>query len=173
MVAGEVVAGEQARHVVPAGGQDEDHAGSVVPITKPLLAILEMRKHGPDETELGSDAYVFGNAVGEARKDFKNCWSRVLKLSKIAGLHFHDLRREAASRMLESGAQLHEISVWLGHDDLNTTATYLRITQNELDPGCGSDGAASRGTRTKTKTGQRCRPPTPSAPSGAASYTIN
>jgi hypothetical protein len=102
-------------------------------ITKPLLAILEMRKHTPDGTEHGPEAYVFGNAVGEPRKDFSNCWGRVCEMAKITDLHFHDLRREAASRWLESGViPLHEISEWLGHDDLNTTAIYVRTKRVSL-----------------------------------------
>jgi integrase len=144
-----------------------------VPITKSLLAILEMRKHGPDGEELGADAYVFGNAVGEARKDFKNCWSRVLKLSKIMGLHFHDLRREAASRMLESGAQLHEISAWLGHDDLNTTATYLRITQTSLIQVADRMEQRHAEQEREQKQTKRRRPPTSTPPTGGTSYTIN
>src|SRR5262245_3861381 len=54
-----------------------------VPITKPLLAVLEMRKHGPDGTEHGPGAYVFGNSVGEVRKDIKTQWHRVLEAAKI------------------------------------------------------------------------------------------
>jgi integrase len=148
-----------------------------IPITKPLLTILEMRKHAPDGTEHKPDCYVFGNAVGEARKDFKNCWSRVLKLSKVKDFHFHDLRREAASRWLESGVvPLHEISAWLGHADIQTTSIYLRITQTSLLH------AADRlerfrdeqeDARKKSKPSRRRRTPTPPPPDSGVRYTIN
>ena len=49
-----------------------------VPITKPLLAILEMRKHGPDGKEHEPDDYVFGNSVG---------------LASFAGAVIHPTRR--------------------------------------------------------------------------------
>jgi len=72
-----------------------------IPITSRLLKVLEVRQHGPNGREYKADAYVFGNEVGEPRKDFSNIWGRVCDLAKITDLHFHDLRREAASRWLE------------------------------------------------------------------------
>jgi integrase len=50
-------------------------------------------------------------------------------------LHFHDLRREAASRWHEGGFQLHEVRDLLGHANVSQTDTYL--------------GAKSAGLRTK------------------------
>ena len=41
------------------------------------------------------------------------------------GLHFHDLRREAASRFYESGATLAEVRDLLGHPNIAQTSTYL------------------------------------------------
>ena len=75
-----------------------------------------------------------------------------LKAANIAGLRFHDLRRTAASRWLESGVvPLHEISAWLGHTDIKTTSIYLR----------------------KAKRQSRRRPPTSAPTSGGASYSVN
>lgn len=51
-------------------------------------------------------------------------------------LHFHDLRREAGSRWLDSGlVPLTTIKAWLGHANLSQTSTYLEsqtIGQNEV-----------------------------------------
>jgi integrase len=42
------------------------------------------------------------------------------------GLHFHDLRREFASRLLETpGVSLHDVSDWIGHTSVVTTSRYL------------------------------------------------
>jgi integrase len=142
-----------------------------VPMTKPMLAVLEMRKHAPDGTEHGPDAYVFGNAVGEPRKQFpKTQWGRVCTAAKIEGLHFHDLRREFASRLLESGVvPLHEISAWLGHADIQTTSIYLRITSASL---MQAVERLERVSATKPKKAKPRRPPTP-RPHGGASVTVN
>ena len=56
-------------------------------------------------------------------------------LKKI-NLHFHDLRREAASRWLDSGViPLSTIQMWLGHANISQTSTYLQsqlVGQNDL-----------------------------------------
>jgi len=43
-------------------------------------------------------------------------------------LNFHDLRHEAGSRKLESGWQLHDVALWLGHTKITTTSTYLNAS---------------------------------------------
>jgi integrase len=48
------------------------------------------------------------------------------------GLHFHDLRREFASRLLESSADLHDVQMFLGHADITTTSKYLQSTPVRL-----------------------------------------
>jgi integrase len=45
---------------------------------------------------------------------------------------FHDLRREFASRLLESGASDHEVRDWLGHANITTTSRYLSTTRVRL-----------------------------------------
>lgn len=49
-------------------------------------------------------------------------------------LHWHDLRREGASRWLDSGVvSLEQIRLWLGHATLTQTATYLRASLSDGD----------------------------------------
>jgi len=47
-------------------------------------------------------------------------------------LHFHDLRHEAGSRLLEAGWPLHEVQQMLGHANIQQTSTYLNATLNGL-----------------------------------------
>ena len=52
----------------------------------------------------------------------KSVGARYTKAKKklgIADLRFHDLRREAASRLFEAGYQIHEVAQVTGHKDLN------------------------------------------------------
>ena len=44
-------------------------------------------------------------------------------------LHFHDLRHEAGSRLLEAGVPLHHVQAMLGHENLSQTSTYLNATR--------------------------------------------
>jgi integrase len=47
-------------------------------------------------------------------------------------LHFHDLRHEAASRLLEQGWPLQHVQAMLGHADAKTTSIYLNVTFHQL-----------------------------------------
>lgn len=47
-------------------------------------------------------------------------------------LHFHDLRHEAGSRLLEAGWPVHHVQQMLGHASLQQTSTYLNATLRGL-----------------------------------------
>ena len=103
-----------------------------VPISQRLHAILEMRRLDPDGEEHRPDAYVFGNELGEPVKTIKTAWRLTCQRAKITGLHFHDLRREAASRLLEGDVPEQYVQAVLGHADLSTTSKYLATTRKGL-----------------------------------------
>jgi integrase len=95
--------------------------------------------------------YVFGDEAGLKVGSFKRAWeTAVLKahghtpqwtktnkaLTKESrealdaiDLHFHDLRHEGGSRLLEAGWPLHHIQHMLGHANLSQTSTYLNVTR--------------------------------------------
>ena len=105
-----------------------------MPISQRLHAMLEMRRHDPDGEVHGPDAYVFGNALGERAyyATVSDAWVRACKRAQITGLHFHDLRREAASRLLEGDVPEQYVQAVLGHADLSTTSKYLTTTRKGL-----------------------------------------
>lgn len=97
-----------------------------IPVTARLAAILEMRRIAPDTKPLGVNAYVFGNEVGEPVANIKTAWYATCRRANISGLHFHDLRREFASRVRETpGNSDHEVRDLLGHANISTTSRYL------------------------------------------------
>ncbi len=65
-------------------------------------------------------------------KAIKTAWRLTCQRAKITGLHFHDLRREAASRLLEGDVPEHYVQEVLGHADLSTTSRYLATTRKGL-----------------------------------------
>jgi integrase len=94
--------------------------------------------------------YVFGDETGGKVTNIKRAWeTAVLKAhghapewaewNKLApgsraalrtiDLHFHDLRHEAGSRLLEGGVPLHDVQAVLGHENLSQTSTYLNATR--------------------------------------------
>jgi integrase len=127
-----------------------------VPMTARLGAILDMRRLDPAGRTFGPDDYVFGNELGQRVGSFKRAWQTlVLKAHGYSArwkkggwteldaeskaryqsidLHFHDLRREFASRLREApGISDHEVRDWLGHANITTTSRYLATTRTTL-----------------------------------------
>jgi integrase len=121
-----------------------------------LAAVLAMRRHAPDGTELGPDAHPFGNECGEPLASIRKSWqTAVLKAHGFVpqwqtgggtnqltiesraqyreiDLHCHDLRHEFASRLLEAGCSLAEVRDLLGHSSITTTSRYLQSTVQSL-----------------------------------------
>lgn len=120
----------------------------VVPIgTARLMAVLEWLRldaAGGDKTD---DTPVFSNEVGEATKTVRRAWTlAILKAHGIApkwrtgtykdlaaeslqqlqaiDLHWHDLRHEYASRLVERGVPLAQVRDLLGHASIVTTERY-------------------------------------------------
>jgi len=103
-----------------------------VPVGLNVRAVLLMRRQGPDGKDLPNTAYVFGNEVGERVGDMKKAWRATCRRAGITDLHFHDLRREFGSRLLESGAADHDVQALLGHADIKTTSRYLQTNAARL-----------------------------------------
>lgn len=55
-------------------------------------------------------------------------WNVARRKAGIDDLHFHDLRHEFGSQLLEAGGELHEVQATLGHTNIKMTRTYLNAT---------------------------------------------
>jgi integrase len=135
-----------------------------VPMTQRLRAVLELRKHAPDGQELGPAAFVFGNEVGEAVADIREPWEAACAAAGITDLHFHDLRREFASRLRETpGVSDHHVRDWLGHAEMATTSRYLATTRVGLQHARRAFEAHSarfaQGLHTEDDPAPDCTPP--------------
>jgi integrase len=108
-----------------------------------LKAVLELRKHAPDGSEHGPGAFVFGNEVGEPIADIRQAWQQTCAAAGSTRLHFHDLRREFASRLRETpGISDHHVRDWLGHADMARPAGTWRRRAS----GCSTRGGRSNST---------------------------
>ena len=129
-----------------------------IPIGARLSAELDMRQHGPDGTAFGSDAFVFGNLVGEKIGSVKKAWAGTCRRAAISGLQIRDLRREFASRLRESGASDHDVRDFLGHANITTTSRYLASTPLRLEQALANLEA---GNQTGASDSQRADPTSP------------
>lgn len=120
-----------------------------VPISAKLDKELRAMQNDPNGKPWGPRAYVYGDAVGERIVSIAKAWEATVlrawgheptwedtalsadsraKLDEI-DLEFRDLRRECASRWLESGRwRIEQIRDALGHATVTTTEIYLNVT---------------------------------------------
>jgi integrase len=123
----------QPKWIVLDADRTKTNRSRTIPIGPRLRAELEMRRPDPDGETFGSDAYVFGNEIGEPIASIKTAWRATCRRANVRGLHFHDLRREFGSRLLESGADQHDVREFLGHANITTTSRYLASTPLRLE----------------------------------------
>jgi integrase len=114
----------QARAFLLPATKTKTREARLLPIGTRLRAMLEMRCTDADGQPFGSDAYVFGNEVGQRITWISWEWRRACAKAGLVDLHFHDLRREFACRLLESRAELHDVRDFLGHANITTTSRY-------------------------------------------------
>jgi integrase len=122
-----------AKWIVLPANKTKTAEARVIPVGPTLRATLDLLKHAPDGREHRSDAFVFGNGAGERVKSVRAQWTKTCEAASVVGLHFHDLRREFASRLLESSADLHDVQMFLGHAAITTTSRYLQSTPKRLE----------------------------------------
>jgi integrase len=117
-----------ARWIVLTAAKTKTAEARVLWVGPNLRSVLELRRHAADGHAHPATAYVFGNEVGEPVKSIRTAWELTCERAEIYDLHFHDLRREFASRLLESQADLHDVQMFLGHAAITTTSRYLQST---------------------------------------------
>lgn len=124
----------------------KDRDTRVLPISTRLAAVLRMAKTDPAGNDYPPDAYVFGE-LGKQTDNIKRAWETCVLQAhghepvwqrtglapasraalKAIDLHFHDLRHEGASRLLEAAWPLHHVQEMLGHSSIEPTSTYLSV----------------------------------------------
>jgi len=134
-----------------------------------LLAVLEWLRLDSAGWQKGDEVPVFSNEAGEPLKTFKKAWQvAVLKAHGVSpewrkgsykdltpdgqqrlrdiNLHWHDLRHEYASRLVERNVPLAQVRDLLGHASIVTTERYdnqrleaLQAAVARLEAGKGFD----------------------------------
>jgi integrase len=136
------------RVIVLRGETTKSRRTRVVPVgTSRLLAVLEWLRLDSTGGQKGDEVPVFSNEAGEPLKTFKKAWQvAVLKAHGISpewrkgsykdltpegqqrlrdfNLHWHDLRHEYASRLVERNVPLAQVRDLLGHASIVTTERY-------------------------------------------------
>jgi len=139
---------EKRQLIVLRGDTTKSRKTRVVPIsTTRLKAVLDWLRLDADNEKKPAEALVFSDETGEPLGRFRTAWvTAVLKAHDIKpewksynwtaltpacqahfrriNLHWHDLRHEYASRLVESGIPLAQVRDLLGHASITTTERY-------------------------------------------------
>lgn len=110
----------------------------IIPINSILLNELSRLRQANGKSE-----YVFLDPASERpMKDIKTAFRSACARAKknpddekdpgIVGLRFHDLRHNAASKMVEAGIDLVTVSKILGHASIQTTMRYAHPTPENM-----------------------------------------
>jgi len=57
-------------------------------------------------------------------KNFERSWRAICKRANVTGLRFHDLKREAVSRLFEKGLSVSEVQTFVGNSFVNIVSLY-------------------------------------------------
>ena len=109
----------------------------VVPLGHSVCQLIDTYLAGIRIDWIGAEAnqYLFLNRFGQGM-DPNAIWAVVRKYARLANLKkpvsTHTLRHSCATHMLRNGAPIRHLQEMLGHESLETTQIYTRVTINEL-----------------------------------------
>jgi len=105
-----------------------------VPLTKHATEVLQYAITNPlrpDDTDL-----VFFGEPGKDKKrkpyQLNKVWIQIKKDMGFADLHFHDLRHEAVSRLVEAGLSDQEVASISGHKSMQMLRRYTHLRAEDL-----------------------------------------
>ena len=89
--------------------------------------------HSSHRYRLGILGRCPGCATGERKPyDFTEAWERQESVRKLPDLHFHDLRHEAVSRLVEAGLSDQEVAANQGHKSMQMLKRYTHLRAEDL-----------------------------------------
>jgi integrase len=99
-----------------------------IPLNVEALALLTAWRKRQESAE----GYVFPGADGTRLTNITKSWAGVVKLAKLKGFNFHDLRHSFASKLVQGGIDLNTVRTLLGHSEIATTLIYAHLAPDNL-----------------------------------------
>ncbi|OJA44761.1 integrase [Burkholderia ubonensis] len=106
----------------------------LVPLTRAAVEILRSALDNsmrPDDIDL----VFFGEPGRDGRRKpyvFQKLWASIVQTVGLADLHFHDLRHEAVSRLVEAGLSDQEVASISGHKSMQMLKRYTHLRAEDL-----------------------------------------
>lgn len=106
----------------------------LVPLTRVAVGILQLAMDNPVRP-LDSDLVFFGEPGKSGHRKryvFQKLWTRITSDVGLSDLHFHDLRHEAVSRLVEAGLSDQEVAAISGHKSMQMLKRYTHLRAEDL-----------------------------------------
>lgn len=97
-------------------------SGRIIPLSRNAIRIVQSL---PVQ-------FIDGSLFGMESASIKRAFSRLCKQAGIVGLRFHDLRREAVSRLFERGLSVEEVALISGHRTWQQLRRYTALKPEDL-----------------------------------------
>ena len=106
-----------------------------VPLSKAAKAVLTRALAHPLRRAAHTDLVFFGEPGRNGKRSsyrFESAWNHLVKRLELPDLHFHDLRHEAVSRLVEAGLSDQEVSAISGHRSMQMLKRYTHLRAEDL-----------------------------------------
>lgn len=106
----------------------------LVPLTRVAAEILQLAMDNPVRP-LDTDLVFFGEPGRNGHRKpyvFQKLWTRITSDVGLADQHFHDLRHEAVSRLVEAGLSDQEVAAISGHKSMQMLKRYTHLRAEDL-----------------------------------------
>jgi len=106
----------------------------VVPLTRGAAEILRSALNNPIRP-IDTDLVFFGEPGRDRKRKpyvFQKLWADIVRDIGLADLHFHDLRHEAVSRLVETGLSDQEVAAISGHKSMQMLKRYTHLRAEDL-----------------------------------------
>lgn len=105
-----------------------------VPLSQRATTVLQEALANPLRPK-GCDLVFFGEAGADGRRRpyvIAKLWRAACERAAIEGLRFHDLRHEAASRLVEKGLSDQQVAAITGHKSMQMLKRYSHLRAEDL-----------------------------------------
>jgi integrase len=112
----------------------KNDSSRTVPLSLTATAVLRAAINNPIRP-IDTDLIFFGEPgrLGKRRPyEINKIWGNVKKKLGLTNLHFHDLRHEAVSRLVEAGLSDQEVASISGHKSMQVLKRYTHLRAEDL-----------------------------------------
>ena len=120
-------------HRVVRLNMTKNGSARTVPLARAAVQVLEAALNHPlqpPETDL-----IFWGEPGRDGKRrpyaFRMAWKKIIRMTGIQNLRFHDLRHEAVSQLVEASLSDREVSAISGHKSMQMLRRYIHLREDD------------------------------------------